>query len=198
MARTGQRIYNRVTGQAVVFHKTAADTGGKFLRVELQAPAGLQVPLHVHREQEERFEVLEGRVHIRIGRQVIVCGPGDTAVCPPDTPHRYWNEGPKPVHLMSEFEPALDAETLYETLFGLGSDGKVDKVGIPRNPLQTAVLIDGFRREFFYLAYLPVALQRAFAAPLARIGRRLGIDHRYARYAERLEPASTHATATGV
>jgi quercetin dioxygenase-like cupin family protein len=183
MPTPGQRIHNHVTGQSVIFHKTAAQTGGAFLRVELCPRPGVSVPLHVHREQEERFEVLAGRVHFRIGSRVHLCRPGDRAVCPPDTPHKYWNAGPEPARLISEFEPALDAESLYETLFGLGSEGRVDRRGIPRNPLQTAVLIEGFPREFFYLAHVPVRLQRLIAAPLARLGRRLGLDHRYDRYA---------------
>jgi mannose-6-phosphate isomerase-like protein (cupin superfamily) len=46
---------------------------------------------HVHPYQTERFEILEGLVGLRIGGDEFAAGPGDVAVVPPGTPHRFWN-----------------------------------------------------------------------------------------------------------
>jgi hypothetical protein len=44
----------------------------------------------------------------------------------------------------------------------LGAQGKVNRLGAP-SPLATAALIREFREEFFYLAGVPVSLQRPLA-----------------------------------
>jgi hypothetical protein len=66
-------------------------------------------------------------------------------------------------------------------VFGLAADGRTDAKGRP-SLLQTAALMREFPDEFFYLADVPVAVQRAIAAPLAALARRrgyVGYDPRY-------------------
>ncbi len=61
MARAGDVIEHPVTGEQLRFRKTAADTGGEALEVELRVRTGgfVSAP-HVHPEPEERFDILEG------------------------------------------------------------------------------------------------------------------------------------------
>ena len=69
MAYTGQAIVNPVSGERITFLRTAADTNGEMLAIELELTPDGHVPgMHVHPEQEERFEVLEGRLTFRLGR----------------------------------------------------------------------------------------------------------------------------------
>ena len=66
---------------------TAADTGGEYLEVELRLAADGRVPgAHVHPAQEERFEVLEGRMRFRMGMRTIEAGPGDVVSVRPARP----------------------------------------------------------------------------------------------------------------
>ena len=58
--------------------------------------------------------------------------------------------------------PAMRTEELFERLFRLGAQGKVNKLGAPA-PFTTMQLIRHFRTEFFYLAGVPVWLQRLLA-----------------------------------
>ncbi len=61
MAYSGQVLDNPVSGERIVFRKTAADTGGPLLAFDLfLAPDGHVPGLHVHPAQEERFEVVRG------------------------------------------------------------------------------------------------------------------------------------------
>ena len=61
-SRTRQR-------RAHVFRKTAADTNGEYLEMDLYlAPDGHVPGAHVHPKQEERFEVLAGTMELRMGR----------------------------------------------------------------------------------------------------------------------------------
>jgi hypothetical protein len=68
MAQPDQLVANPVTGERVVFRKTSADTDGALLSMDYYAPAGHVIaPAHVHPRQEERSEVLAGRLGGSIG-----------------------------------------------------------------------------------------------------------------------------------
>ena len=68
---------------------SAADTGGQYSLVEITAPAGLQVPLHVHYREDEGFYLLEGTVTIHLGDASVELGPGQHAYGPRDVPHTF-------------------------------------------------------------------------------------------------------------
>ena len=56
MAYTGQIVDNPVSGERIIFRRTAADTGGELLEIDLElAPDGHVPGKHVHPVQEERF-----------------------------------------------------------------------------------------------------------------------------------------------
>jgi mannose-6-phosphate isomerase-like protein (cupin superfamily) len=136
---------------------------------------------HLHLHQEERFELLSGSLAYTLGRGKGVLRPGQTLIVPPATRHTFRNDGDEEAHFIAEFRPALRIEEFFAMLFGLASDGKTDDKGRP-SLLQTAALMREFPDEFFYLADVPVAMQRAIAAPLAAVARRrgyLGHDPRY-------------------
>ena len=57
---------------------------------------------------------------------------------------------------------ALRSEELFERLFTLASQGKVNRIGAPSS-LTGAQLIREFRDEFFHLAALLVSLERRIA-----------------------------------
>jgi mannose-6-phosphate isomerase-like protein (cupin superfamily) len=48
-------------------------------------------PLHVHRDQDDTFYVLEGVLTVQVGEEVIDLGPGDFATVPPGVPHTFTN-----------------------------------------------------------------------------------------------------------
>jgi quercetin dioxygenase-like cupin family protein len=112
MIRPGDRLDNPVTGEVLIFRQTAAQTGGKLVRVEpIVQPKGFVAAAHVHPAQTERFEVLDGTVGFRLGRRSVVAGPGDVAVVPAGTPHRFWNEGSGEARFVCEIRPALRFES---------------------------------------------------------------------------------------
>jgi hypothetical protein len=51
-------------GTLATFKATAEQTGGRFALVEQVAPRGMATPLHVHREDDESFYVLEGEITV--------------------------------------------------------------------------------------------------------------------------------------
>jgi quercetin dioxygenase-like cupin family protein len=187
MIRQGDRLENPVTGEALIFHETAAQTGGQLVRVEtIVQPDGFVTAAHIHPAQSERFEVLDGTLGLRIGNKTVVAGPHDVAIVSAGTPHRFWNAGSGEARFVCEIRPALRFESLIETMFTLAAEGKTDERGVP-GPLQLAVIA----REHFdtvRLPFPPEPLQRAALAVGAPLGRMLGyqptIPHRAGRRAE--------------
>ena len=187
MIHPGDRLENPVTGEVLIFHRTAAETGGESVLVEtIVRPHGFVAAAHVHPFQTERFEVLEGRLRLRVGNKELEAGPGDVALVPPGTPHRFWNGGEEEARFQCEVRPALQFESLIETMFTLAAEGKTNRKGMP-NPFQLAVIA---RAHFdtVRLPFPPALLQRAALAVGAPFGRLLG-------YRERLTPAAATAQA---
>ena len=186
MARAGRTIEHPVTGERITFLATAADTGGAFLRMELVlAPGGFIAASHLHRRQDERFEVRTGEVGFRLGRERRSAGAGASLAVPKGTPHTLWNAGDREAVMEVEFRPALQTERFFETFFGLGAEGKVGRRGMP-HLLQSVLLAQA---HDLYLAGLPLVLQRAGIAALAPLARARGYREWYPGYAAGEDPS---------
>jgi quercetin dioxygenase-like cupin family protein len=183
VARRGEVLESPINGQRAVFQETAKDTGGELLRLDFfVAPGGFLGSEHLHPKQEERIEVISGSLRCRISGRERSVGMGEAIDIPPGAAHTLWNESQEDAHALVEYRPALRMETLFETLFGLGRDGKTDEEGSPRL-LQGAVMLEEYKDEY-RLARPPLPVQKTLLAVLAPIGRLLGYRARYARYSE--------------
>jgi quercetin dioxygenase-like cupin family protein len=173
MIRKGNRLENPVTGEVLVLHRTSAETGGESVLVEtIVRPHGFVAAAHVHPHQTERFEVVEGVVGLRVGDQELLAGPGDVALVPPGTPHRFWNAGERDARFLCEVRPALQFESLIETMFTLAAEGKTNRKGMP-NPLRLAVIAKA-HFDTVRLPFPPAAMQRLGLALAAPLGKALG------------------------
>lgn len=173
MIHPGDRLENPVTGEVLVFHRTAAETGGESVLVEtIVRPHGFVAAAHVHPEQTERFEILEGLLGLRVGDEEILARPGDVAVVSPGTPHRFWNAGESEARFLCEVRPALQFESLIETMFTLAAEGKTNRKGMP-NPLRLAVVAKA-HFDTVRLPFPPAWMQRVGLALAAPLGRALG------------------------
>jgi quercetin dioxygenase-like cupin family protein len=178
MAHAGQTIHNPVSGERITFLRTAADTDGELLELELELAADGQVPgAHVHPEQEERFHVLEGRMRFRLGLRTIVAEAGDSVVVPAGRVHKFTNAGDGPARARVEVVPALDMEELLSTTAELAHEGNVTPSGMPK-PLHLALFVRRFRREV-RAPFPPAWMVQALMAPLAALARRRGHAERY-------------------
>jgi quercetin dioxygenase-like cupin family protein len=179
MAYRGQTIENPLSGETITFRETAADTGGEYLEIELNlAPGGTVPGLHVHPEQEERFEVLAGRMRFRMGLRTIEAGTGDVVTVPAGKAHKFTNAGDEIAVARVTVTPALEMERLFETTVALAEEGRVTASGLPK-PLHLALFVREFKREVRG-PYSPGFLQRALLAPLAWVASKRGYDTRYA------------------
>jgi len=180
MIRAGDSIVNPVTGERLVFRQTSRETNGAAVVIETYVqPNGFVAAAHVHPSQEERFEVLRGTVGFKVGREKLVAGPGKRLTVPAGTPHKFWNAGDEVAHFVCEIRPALQFESLIETMFALAADGKTSSKGMPRNPFRLAVLAKA-HFDTVRLPFPPAWLQAAGLAVGAPLGRAMGYGPTYA------------------
>lgn len=188
MAYAGQTIENPVSGERITFLRTAADTDGELLEIELElTPDGAVPGAHIHPEQEERFEIVEGTMAFRMGMKKIVAGPGEVVTVPAGKVHAFKNAGEETARVRVQVRPALAMETLFETTVALAEDGRTTGKGMPK-PLDLALFVREFQREV-KAPFPPAPIVRALLAPLAWMATRKGHGERYAPATGELVPA---------
>ena len=188
MIEAGDTLVNPVTKERMTFLKTAAETGGDYVLIELNAaPGGVVAAAHVHPAQTETFEVLSGTLGAKIGRTKVEAKAGDVVVVEPRTAHKWWNAGEDELVFRCEVRPALQFEQLIETMFGLAADGKTNKKGMP-NPIRLAVIANHHFGDV-QLPAVPAWMQKAALALGAPVGRLLGYQPNHV-------PAGESAAAT--
>ena len=174
----GDSIENPVTGERLVFERTAAETNGEYVRFEcFVQPSGFVAAAHVHPYQAERFEMLEGFLTFKVDGEELPAQAGDVVLVPAGRKHQFWNAGESEARFKCEVSPALDFEQLIETMFSLAQDGKTNRKGMP-NPLRLAVIAQA-HFDTVRLPFPPAWMQRVGLAVGAPLGRLLGYRATY-------------------
>lgn len=174
------------------------------LECRCPARAGPFALEHVHLSWEERFEILAGDAEYKLDGQVGTALPGDTVVIPAGLKHVHpWSVGDAELVYRQharfdtpDSEAVDDVFGAFTTLFALAREGKVDRKGLPRHPLQFAATLRTFVKHEGFDAAVPIPLQRALAATLGRVAEAMGYRSSYPRYLEPLG-AETEATVSG-
>jgi quercetin dioxygenase-like cupin family protein len=178
MIRAGDSIVNPVTGERLVFELTAQDTGGAYTLFDTYVePGGSVASAHVHPFQTEIFTVVSGRLGVKRGREKLELGAGEVAMIDPGVPHKFWNAGDDTLCFRAEVRPALQFESLIETMFGLAADGKTNKKGMPG--LLRLAVIANHHFDVVRLPVVPQVLQKLALVPGALLGRALGYQPTY-------------------
>jgi quercetin dioxygenase-like cupin family protein len=120
MAEAGQEI-GSPGGMKLLFVKTGAETDGELLEMEATYSGdGGMPPMHLHPNQAERFEVLEGSMRAIVNGEERVYGGGDSFDVPAGTPHQMGAE--EPTRMRWEVRPAMRTAEFFERLYGEGAD----------------------------------------------------------------------------
>ena len=73
---------------------TPTQPGAPYSLIEWDAEAGSpSPPVHVHRQTDEGFYVLEGKFGFLVDGLVTHAAPGTHVLAPKDHPHTFWNSG---------------------------------------------------------------------------------------------------------
>jgi quercetin dioxygenase-like cupin family protein len=166
-------IHNTKTGQEYIMRRTADETNGERLEMEVTyCSHSHEPPAHYHPLQTEHFKLLSGEMSVRINGKLSVLKAGDTLDVLPNTVHSMWNSGEHSAVMQWVVTPALNSEAFIETLSALANAGKTDEKGAP-NLFQIALTMRHFSREF-RLAKPSAWVQRLVFGLLAPIGMVLG------------------------
>jgi quercetin dioxygenase-like cupin family protein len=93
-------------GSRVQILVDGAETEGRFSLLDMiEVPPGHMPPLHVHRDHEEGFLVLEGEVTLFLPGEEMHLGPGDFLLAPRGVPHAY-RVGDRPARWLIVTSPA--------------------------------------------------------------------------------------------
>ncbi len=109
------------TGELATIKATGEETDGRYALVEVLAPEGVPIPLHVHHKEDETFYLLEGEMTFYVGGETVKAGPGSFVFGPKDVPHAYTVDS-GPARLLFLFTPA-------------GFEGFVGEAGEPAREL---------------------------------------------------------------
>jgi quercetin dioxygenase-like cupin family protein len=69
-------------------------------------PRALGAPRHTHAYEDEYSYVLEGRVGVELGGEVVEAAPGELVLKPRGIPHAFWNAGDEHARLLEIISPA--------------------------------------------------------------------------------------------
>ena len=172
--RVGDVIENPVTGETMTFLRTAKETSGKFLFIDMAVRSGGFVASeHVHPYQEERFHITSGHITVRIRGEERRYGAGENIMIPAGTPHSWWNSGHDELRVLLAFRPAGRFAEFITTFFALARRGQTNQRGIPTNPFQLAATFAEYQ-DVIRGTRPPWLVQRILFALLNPIGRMLG------------------------
>jgi mannose-6-phosphate isomerase-like protein (cupin superfamily) len=116
------------------------------LEVEASYRAGgSPPPAHFHPAQDERFEVLEGAMRVRVDGEERDLEAGDEMEIGRGQVHQMWNPGSEPARVRWVTTPAGRTEQWFRTLDGLfGEDGAV----AARREVDFGVLLEEYSDVF--------------------------------------------------
>jgi len=120
----GETIQGPVGGP-LTFKARAAQTGGTLTAFENVVPPGEGPPLHLHRDVDESWYVLEGELRFRLGEDVREAPAGSFVFVPRRTPHCFQNPGAGPARILVMFTPA-GMESFFDRQAAMG-DGPLDQ-----------------------------------------------------------------------
>lgn len=117
-----------------------SDSGAGFSLFEETTEPNSGPPLHLHRNEDEFFRVLDGHYLFRAGETTVEAQPGDTVFVPRGIAHCFWNVGDSPGRLFMGFQPA-GAERFFDAFATAG-------LSLPEDMERVVALAEGYGIEF--------------------------------------------------
>ena len=172
MANSGETLVLH-DGEKVTIKTSAADSDGALLEMEAEwTPVEAhRPPVHFHPLQDERFEIAEGELNVKLEGETHVLRAGDVLDVPRGAKHSMWNSGGTVTRASWQVWPALRTEDFFAAVQAMRAAGKAGKGGMITLP--AAGLIFAAFPDEFRLA-MPAPLWRLVVALLAGIARLRG------------------------
>ena len=95
-----------VLGDNQTIKLTGKDTNGLYTLIEQYNNPGMEIPMHVHKDEDEVFHVLEGKLEINVDNTITTLNPGDIGFCPRGIPHSWKVIGDQKTKVMLSIFPS--------------------------------------------------------------------------------------------
>jgi mannose-6-phosphate isomerase-like protein (cupin superfamily) len=184
MIRAGFTFTNPLTSSQLTLIESDVETNGMgfFLEMRCVPNGGPDVVEHVHQNWSEHFAIVSGTAAYQLNGVRHTAQAGDSFVVAPGQRHIHpWNAGNTELvyrqrSTFAHSSPAAVQDTMgvFATLADLARAGKVDKRGLPKDPLQLAVTIKTLAQHNSYSTDAPVVVQKILAVTLGRVALMLG------------------------
>jgi hypothetical protein len=184
--QAGQAVFNPVSGERTTFVRTAASTDGHALELLWRVPVASRMAAlpHLHPDDAEEFELLEGTAEYRVGGDRETMEAPHRFTVPANTSHvhpknvgdrelvlRQWIEVDEPRHAT-----LAGIQAYFETAAALAHHGKINRFGLIRNPLQFAITVSVCLMPDSVLSFPPAAVQVPPTKGMAALANRLGMQ----------------------
>jgi len=137
-----KKFINPAINDAATFLQTSEETKGAFTLIEIELGKSDGPPLHFHRSFSEKFEVMDGVLHVQVGKERKKLKVGESVTVPAGTPHRFYNETNDNVRFHITLVPGhTGMENFIKIFYGLAADGLTDKKGKPKSFAHLAVAL---------------------------------------------------------
>jgi mannose-6-phosphate isomerase-like protein (cupin superfamily) len=174
VAEAGQR-FEMPEGSVYTVRTPAAATGGDYVEMEFELPADcVAPPPHIHPQQVEEYQVIEGSFDVMVDGEWSTIGPGESASVPVGASHTFRNPTEETIRVLNWHRPAVDFEAFIEDVHTAFEQAGVESRRDPRVPI--------FMSTFFmkYPETLVVSRRRERIPmkAMAGLGRLLGVGRR--------------------
>lgn len=130
-------------GERCLIHTSASDTNGAFSVIEIISQPGDGTPIHVHRNEDEHFIILEGTARFLYGDKTFDAAAGSSVSANRDIPHAWCNPFSSPFRMVVIASPGGCEEALRVIAKGGDTDLqalaerlRIEVVGPPMLPSQ--------------------------------------------------------------
>lgn len=169
-----------------------SDANGFVVEAHCPPGAGPWVLEHIHTGWTETFEIVSGKATYKLSGAEHPVAEGETVELPAKEKHVHpWNAGDGELvyRQTSRFEApspsaAHDVLGVFFTIHGLAREGKINKRGLPKNPLQFGATLRTLTKHGGYDAVVPIPAQKLLAATLGKVAELAGYRGTYPRYVQ--------------
>jgi quercetin dioxygenase-like cupin family protein len=108
-------------GERFSVRMASAETDGRYTTIEFVATKEAAVPFHIHRNEDEHFLLLEGKMRFFRGDEVIDASAGETVRVPKGVPHGWAALSDEPCRILITFAPG-GIDEAFRALAAAGPD----------------------------------------------------------------------------
>lgn len=143
------------TGSLVIVRVAAASNSAGMSVIENLLPFGLSPPLHVHRNQDEIFHVMDGTMRYRVDGRDVVAKAGDTLVAPKGVPHSFRVESAEGARVLT-ITQGRDFEAMVREVSVPAPVAELPPQGLP-TPEQIGALVAACARNHIDVIGAPLS-----------------------------------------